>query len=70
MDRESLTDVQTDTIGAIKHYLDVYHMPPTYAELAKMFGIRPNAVRDRLLILVRKGHLELIPNIARGIVLL
>jgi len=70
MDKRTLTDKQATALGTIQHYIALYHIPPTYKELSEIMGIRPNAVRGRLLVLESLGHLELIPNIARGIVVL
>ncbi len=71
MAKEKLTDKQEDTIGAINQYKNARNdLPPTRSELSRMLGISINAVADRLKLLVRKGHLEIIPNIARGIIVL
>ncbi len=66
-----LTSRQSEVLASIRNYIEQYGFPPTIAELTTLLGIRsPNAVRDHLRTLARKGVLELTPAASRGIRLL
>lgn len=71
--RELEDDLWTDLTERQEQVLDyidgciVGGMPPTRAEIAKHFGIRPNAADDHVKALERKGRITLIPLASRGI---
>lgn len=66
-----ITPRQADLLTFIRNYLATHDMPPTVAEIAKGMGLAStNGVRDQLQSLERKGALQLIPSVARGIRLL
>ena len=66
-----LTSRQSEVLTSIRDYIEQYGFPPTIAELTTLLGIRsPNAVRDHLRALARKGVIELTPAASRGIRLL
>ena len=66
-----LTSRQSEVLASIRDYIEQYGFPPTIAELTTLLGIRsPNAVRDHLRTLARKGVIELTPAASRGIRLL
>lgn len=68
---KALTSRQTEVLTSIRDYIDQHGFPPTIAELTALLGIRsPNAVRDHLRTLARKGVIELTPAASRGIRLL
>ena len=68
---QQLTSRQSEVLACIRHYVKEYGFPPTIAEIAAALGIRsPNAVRDHLRALARKGVIELTPAASRGIRLL
>ena len=64
---QKLTPRQSEVLASIRHYSEEYGFPPTIAELATALGIRPNAIRDHLRALARKGAIELTPAASRGI---
>lgn len=63
------TFAQQEVIDFIGAHLASKGWPPTQAEIAKHFGILPNAARDRLRALEKKGLVRITPNTARGIAL-
>lgn len=71
MSLKDLTPRQRQIYQAIAESIEVDGMPPTRAELAKKFRFAsPNAVQEHLIAMQRKGVLELVPAISRGIKLL
>lgn len=68
---QTLTTRQLEVLACIQKYFAKHGIPPTIAEIAIDLEIRsPNAVRDHLRALERKGAIELIPSASRGIRLL
>ena len=68
---KTLTIRQSEVLACIREYIEQHGFPPTIAELGDLLGIRsPNAVRDHLRTLARKGAIELTPAASRGIHLL
>lgn len=68
---ENLTSRQSEVLASIRNYIERHGFPPTIAELTTLLGIRsPNAVRDHLRTLARKGVIALTPAASRGIRLL
>lgn len=64
----TLTPRQAEILAYIKYAIAVHAMPPTRAAIANRFGFKsPNAAEEHLRALQRKGFIELIPNISRGI---
>lgn len=71
MKKEELTQTQMEIMDYIRSYMDANSMPPTRKEISDYIGFSsPNAVQDHLTRMEAKGHVEIIPNIARGIRLL
>ena len=65
---QQLTSRQLEVLEQLHHYVEQHGFPPTIAELATVLGINsPNAVRDHLRALARKGAIELTPTASRGI---
>ena len=65
---QRLTARQTEVLANIRNHVETHGFPPTIAELATTLGINsPNAVRDHLRALARKGVIELTPAASRGI---
>lgn len=63
-----LTPRQQDILDLIRRKLRDEGVPPTLAEIAEAQGIRStHAVRGHLQALARKGLIELLPSLARGI---
>jgi repressor LexA len=63
-----LTTRQTEVLACIRDYLHRHDLPPTITEIAQALNIRsPNAVRDHLHALERKGVIKLVPSTSRGI---
>jgi repressor LexA len=63
-----LTPRQQDILNLIRQRVRDEGAPPTIAEIAAAEGIRStNAVRGHLQALARKGLIELLPSLARGI---
>lgn len=63
-----LTHRQAEILRFIQQVIDDTGMPPTRAEIAKQLGFRSaNAAEEHLRALKRKGAVELIPGVSRGI---
>lgn len=66
-----LTARQSEILELIKDNLQVTGMPPTRAEIASRLGFRSaNAAEEHLKALARKGVIEIMPGMSRGIRLL
>lgn len=66
-----LTARQTEILELIKDNIDATGMPPTRAEIAKRLGFRSaNAAEEHLKALAKKGVIEILPGMSRGIRLL
>lgn len=64
-----LTERQEQILDYVERCIE-NGLPPTRAEIAAHFGIRPNAAQEHLERLQAKGRLTLMPGISRGIKLL
>ena len=65
---QQLTTRQSEVLACIRHHFEEHGFPPTIAEIAMALDIRsPNAVRDHLRALTRKGAIEVTPAASRGI---
>ena len=71
MDKKPLTDRQISVLGCINHFKAHNDRMPTYKEIAERMRFKSvNSASCHVRAMVKKGHLRLIPGIARGIVLL
>lgn len=67
----TLTQRQQQVFLFIQGFMEKEGMPPTRAEIAQALGFSSaNAAEDHLKALVRKGAVEVLPGISRGIRLL
>ncbi len=66
---KSLTFAQREVVDFIRAHIATEGYPPTRAEMARHFGINPNAIEDRLRGLRAKGAVFIKPGTARGITL-
>jgi len=67
----SLTKRQSEVLDLIREAMATQGMPPTVAEMTAAMGVNStNGVRGHLQALARKGVIELIPGVSRGIRLL
>jgi repressor LexA len=67
----ALTSRQQQVLSFIQQVMEAKGFPPTRAEISRALGFRSvNAAEDHLKALVRKGVIELLPGISRGIRLL
>lgn len=65
---QELTSRQAEILELIQHSIEETGMPPTRAEIAAELGFRSaNAAEEHLRALQRKGAIELIPGVSRGI---
>ncbi|MBT8143480.1 MAG: transcriptional repressor LexA [Gammaproteobacteria bacterium] len=65
---QELTPRQTEILELIQSAIEETGMPPTRAEIAAELGFRSaNAAEEHLRALQRKGAIELIPGVSRGI---
>ena len=64
---KKLTSNQRSTYNFIKAYTLANGYPPTLREIADVEKITIPAAKNRLEAIAKKGHLELTPNISRGI---
>ena len=63
-----LTQRQRQVLELISNYIQTNGAPPTRAEIAKELGFRSvNAAEDHLKALARKGAIEILPGLSRGI---
>lgn len=63
-----LTARQREILAFIQTSIESTGIPPSRVEIAEAFGFRsPNAAEDHLQALNRKGAIDLVPGIARGI---
>ncbi|HHM04904.1 MAG TPA: transcriptional repressor LexA [Gammaproteobacteria bacterium] len=68
---QALTPRQAQILDLIREALALRGAPPTVAELAAALGVKSaHGVRGHLQALARKGAIELIPGVSRGIRLL
>ena len=63
---KGLTPRQREVLDFLKTRL-VDGLMPTNAEIGAHFGFAVNAAHDHLLALHKKGYIEMIPRISRGI---
>lgn len=64
----NLTARQEEILALIREWIDTTGLPPTRAEIAERFGFSsPNAAEQHLKGLAKKGVLELVPGMSRGI---
>lgn len=65
---KELTPAQSKVLDFIRTYMVDHGYPPTRIEIANAMGYRSaNAAQEHLIAIQRKGFIELIPDIARGI---
>ncbi len=65
---KKLTERQQQVFDLLKNHIDSTGMPPTRAEIAKELGFRSaNAAEEHLKALARKGVIEIISGVSRGI---
>ena len=63
-----LTRRQEEILNLIKEWIETTGLPPTRAEIAERFGFSsPNAAEQHLKVLAKKGVLDLMPGVSRGI---
>lgn len=63
-----LTARQNQVLELIKSTIDATGMPPTRAEIARQLGFRSaNAAEEHLKALAKKGVIEMMPGMSRGI---
>ncbi|WP_411359966.1 transcriptional repressor LexA [Pseudidiomarina salilacus] len=63
-----LTPRQQEILDLIKDTIDATGMPPTRAEIAQRLGFRSaNAAEEHLKALAKKGMIEMMPGMSRGI---
>ncbi|MHB0982103.1 MAG: transcriptional repressor LexA [Thiobacillus sp.] len=63
-----LTRRQEEIFSLIREWIETTGLPPTRAEIAQHFGFSsPNAAEQHLKVLARKGALDLVPGMSRGI---
>ncbi|WP_386687290.1 transcriptional repressor LexA [Lonepinella sp. MS14437] len=68
---KNLTIRQQEVYDFLKHHLETAGVPPTRAEISKELGFKsPNAAEEHLKALARKGAIEMVPGMSRGIRLL
>ena len=66
----TLTDKQREVLEAIRTAVRDTGLPPTHAELAKSLNLdHTSGVRSHLRALAKKGWVELLPSVERGILL-
>jgi repressor LexA len=63
-----LTQRQRQVLELIANYIQQHGAPPTRAEIARELGFRSvNAAEDHLKALARKGVIEILPGLSRGL---
>ncbi|HEY3249777.1 MAG TPA: transcriptional repressor LexA [Ignavibacteria bacterium] len=64
---QKLTKRQQHVLEFIKRYIIEKQYSPTYKEIAENFGINVNAIQQVVIALIKKGFLEKVEGIARGL---
>lgn len=65
---DTLTPRQTEILRLIEQYTEKAGFPPTRGEICQAMGFRsPNAAEEHLKALARKGVIEMVPGVSRGI---
>ena len=65
---KELTPRQQQVLSLIREWIETTGLPPTRVEIAQHFGFSsPNAAEQHLKGLARKGALDLVPGMSRGI---
>lgn len=68
MTNRPLTRKQKKVLTFVRKYLSKNQYPPTMREIGDSLGLRSiNGVSEHLFRLERKGYLQLVPRISRGI---
>ncbi len=68
---KNLTERQQEVFDFLKRHIESTGMPPTRAEISRELGFRsPNAAEEHLKALARKGAIEIVSGMSRGIRLL
>ena len=68
---KNLTARQQEVFDFLKRHIESTGMPPTRAEISRELGFRsPNAAEEHLKALARKGAIEIVSGMSRGIRLL
>lgn len=65
--RAGLTPKQEELLAIIWRSIDERGIPPTVREMGAALGIQNNAVRDRIVSLMRAGAIQIEDRRARGI---
>ncbi len=65
---QELTRRQEEILNLIKAWIETTGSPPTRVEISQHFGFSsPNAAEQHLKVLAKKGVLDLVPGVSRGI---
>lgn len=64
---DDLTKRQRQILRFIEKMVDKEGFPPTRQEIANHFGFQVNAATDHLEAIERKGYIQIVPRISRGI---
>lgn len=64
---EKLTKKQVKTVKFVKDFIEVNSYSPTYKEIAEHFKVNVNAVQQSVTALIKKGAIEKVSGIARGL---
>ncbi len=64
---KELTPIQKRVFEFIESYISENGFPPTYAEISRKFQFQVGMVQQVIRALLRKGHIEKDPFLARGI---
>ena len=65
---EEVTEAQQRVLTFIQRQIDEEGAPPTYRAIAENFGFKSTrAAQDHVAALIRKGYLEHIPGVSRGL---
>lgn len=65
---KELTRRQEQILSLIREWIGTTGLPPTRVEIAQHFGFSsPNAAEQHLKVLAKKGVLDLVPGMSRGI---
>ena len=63
-----MTKAQKRVFDFVRRSIDVNGWPPTRGEISEALGFASaNAAQEHLLVLEKKGFVELVPGISRGI---
>jgi len=67
--REALSTKQSQLVDFIRAFTARTGISPTYAEMAKHFGVNVTSTHQMVDVLIRKGYVRCVRGVSRGLIL-